>query len=173
MKKAHLAIGIMALSLVSHVRSENQTYRRAEMEAAPMFESAIRDAKEITLLVFDPHSRFDKKKPGDRVFESSGISGSWLIAKELTIKDRAKQALLGTSLRAGIEQFDDGVPACFEPRHGIRVIVGGKEVTFMICFQCSQAYVNGFPKCSGFLVNPKAGSIWDGVFQDCGLKTIR
>jgi hypothetical protein len=173
MKRALPAIVLLLSCVISNVGAASESYRQAQLDAAPVFESAIQSAKEVTLLVFDPHSRFKEKKPGDRFFETPEISGSWLIVKEVTIKDQATQGLLGTSLRSGIEQFDGGVPDCFEPRHGIRVQIDGKEVTFIICFQCSQAYPLGYPKCSGFLVHPKSGLIWEGVFRDCGLKTIQ
>jgi hypothetical protein len=157
MKSIIFSALILCFTPTSHGESEYAAWRRAQLEAAPRFERAIRDAREVTLLVFDPHSRYSKKKTTDAVFEKPQMEGSWTIMKQLALADRKKQKRLAESLRSAIEHFEGGVPNCFEPRHGIRVSMDGKDVTIMICFQCSQAYVNGFTACEGFVLRPQDG----------------
>ena len=45
------------------------------------------------------------------------------------------------SLYEGIRRSSDAVPACFNPRHGIRAVVGSQAVDLVICFQCMQIEV--------------------------------
>ena len=40
------------------------------------------------------------------------------------------------AFKRGIEEGKGSPPACFDPRHGIRVVKSGLTVDFVICFEC-------------------------------------
>ncbi len=51
---------------------------------------------------------------------------------------------------------DAYVIECFNPRHGLRLQIGGRTIDFLICFECQQVEAKGFGKISGFLINGEA-----------------
>jgi hypothetical protein len=61
------------------------------------------------------------------------------------IKDPKRRSELLKALYRGVRKFRGGVPACFEPRHGIIANRGTNKVELVICFECEQVaeYADG------------------------------
>ena len=57
------------------------------------------------------------------------------------IDDGTVRQRLNAALRHGVESPLTSLPMCFNPRHGIRVVRGGHETDFLICFECHQVQV--------------------------------
>ena len=54
------------------------------------------------------------------------------------IKDPKRRNDLLSTLYKGVRKIRHGIPACFEPRHGIIATRGTNQVELVICFECEQ-----------------------------------
>ena len=54
---------------------------------------------------------------------------------------RATQAI--SAFRAAVSGWHNGVGICFNPRHALRVMAGGKTFVLLLCYQCRQIQVFG------------------------------
>lgn len=166
---------LLALILSATVLASASSYDdilAAQKKAAPVFEKAISEADSVTLVIVDPHSRYKEKSSGEESLQVDGMDGSWTVVKEGVLRDKAALAELGSSLRAGIEKNDRAPASCFSPRHALRVKIDGRDVVLLVCFECSQGYVIGYPKCDGFLVSPAPAHTWNRVFRQSSLEPI-
>ncbi|MES2594392.1 MAG: hypothetical protein V4662_03600 [Verrucomicrobiota bacterium] len=98
-----------------------------------------------------PASPKPKLKP-DQIFHDYPILGKH------TLPVTPEMRLIIQDLdRAGRLSGGDGMPACYFPRHGIRVVDGGRVYDLQICYQCSIAnlYV-GNERAGGFHFHDKS-----------------
>ncbi|KAA5538521.1 hypothetical protein FYK55_27555 [Roseiconus nitratireducens] len=72
---------------------------------------------------------------------------------------------------AGVAANDGTVAACFNPRHGIRVIHEGNLYEFVICFECYSAkwFKNGV-RNHGFLTTGLPQPKFDRALRGAGIK---
>lgn len=93
---------------------------------------ALDNGESFELLSLDPT---ELDKPATDRFRGYRVLG------QTTITDDTMRNQLVAALKKGVEARD-GYAACFNPRHGIRVVHNGKTVDFVICFECWQLYVH-------------------------------
>jgi hypothetical protein len=162
---------LLALLLITAVAAHGSLddLLAAQKRAAPVFERAISEANEATLFLIDAGSGNREKMKDEEVIAVPGMMGSWTILKKGVVRDPSLLAALGTSLRAGIENSDGKGANCFLPRHAIRVRIGDRDVTILICFHCEQGFVVNYPPCKGFFVSGEPAAAWDRVFKAAGL----
>jgi hypothetical protein len=70
----------------------------------------------------------DPNGPGERLY-------GWRILGKTTVSDEATRRELVATLKKGLEQGGGG-DKCFNPRHAIRRMEGGKPVDLLVCFEC-------------------------------------
>ena len=92
---------------------------------------ALRDGSALELLSLDPSYLDIEKRPND--FHNWNTLGSTLVSPA----DRAKLVDL---LIASVPENPGAIAACFNPRHGIRVMHENQRYDFVICFECLQIY---------------------------------
>ena len=92
---------------------------------------ALRDGSAFQLLSLDPSYLNAEQCPND--FHNWNALGSTPVS---TI-DRTK---LVDSLIASVPENPGAIAACFNPRHGIRVVHENQQFDFVICFECLQIY---------------------------------
>ncbi len=92
---------------------------------------ALRDGSAFQLLSLDPSYLGTEQRPND--FHNWNALGSTPI----TPVDRAKLTEL---LIASVPENPGAIAACFNPRHGIRVMHKNQQIHFVICFECLQIY---------------------------------
>ncbi len=80
--------------------------------------------EKITLYSLEPKESID----GNETFHG------YKILKETLIDSSSKQFLLKRSLTNGM--IGSHGAACFNPRHGLRIVDGEKTVDIVICFEC-------------------------------------
>ncbi|MEM1228019.1 MAG: hypothetical protein AAGJ40_20200 [Planctomycetota bacterium] len=87
------------------------------------------------------------------------------------MSDAITRAKLLDALSSGIAENDGMVLACFDPRHGIRVIANGHEHDYVICFHCFTArwYIDGVQN-HGFVTTGSPQSEFDGVLRDASIE---
>jgi hypothetical protein len=61
--------------------------------------------------------------------------GYEILGRTEVVNSRQRKELVD-AFKRGIEEGKGPPPACFDPRHGIRVVKSGLTVDFVICFEC-------------------------------------
>ena len=106
--------------------------------------------------------------PEDRLFHSYEILGS-APSQGVDATDH-----LLALVEYGIEDSDGMVAACFNPRHGIRVVKDGVAHDFVICFEClsMQTYRDG-GRDGGHMTSERYAHAVTRVFEAHGLTIHR
>ena len=68
------------------------------------------------------------------------------VMGKIEVKDARKRKEIIAAINAGTAESDGDMAKCFYPRHAIRATENGREVEYLICFECMQlqVYLNGF-----------------------------
>ena len=113
-------------------------------------DQAFQNATEFELFSLDPFpsERIDRKKNFRR----------WSVLGSTSVKNQETREKLITDFKAGIAEHRGRAAACFNPRHGVRVVHEGSTHEFVICFECFQVrwYIDGV-ETRGFLISDCAG----------------
>ena len=72
-----------------------------------------------------------------------GEIGNWPILGKIDITDAVVRLGLADVFVAAASMPGDYQVACFVPRHAIRIMHAGKNVDFIICFECGNVNVDG------------------------------
>lgn len=98
----------------------------------------------------------------------------WRVAGQARLTDRTAILALGSALVAGIKESKVGsVAGCFNPRHAFRWTVEGKEITVIVCFQCSNGGVIGLEPLKRFLTTKSPEETFDRIFSAAGLPKVK
>jgi hypothetical protein len=119
----------------------------------------LEHADHFELLSLDPRPQWE---PVEGDFHRYKVLGT------VTINDPETRKKLVTAFKRAVAENQDYVAACFNPRHGIRVTRNGKQVDFVICFQCAQAEVFG-EVYTRLLIANSARALFDSVLQSSGI----
>ncbi|MCC9658805.1 initiator NS1 family protein [Rhodopirellula halodulae] len=92
---------------------------------------ALRNGSAFELLSLDPSYLDAEQRPND--FHNWNTLGATPVSRD----DRTKIAEL---LIASVPENPGAIAACFNPRHGIRVVHDNQQFDFVICFECLQIY---------------------------------
>ena len=85
------------------------------------------------------------------------------------IKNPNFAAFLKRSFLNDVANSFDVPPACFSPRHGIRVVHEGKELDLIICYECMQ-FVSRFDgETGGTTLSGLSKAIFDKTLRDAGI----
>jgi hypothetical protein len=124
---------------------------------------ALTDSASFELLSLNPDSR-------DKHADGAGFQG-WSVLGETTIADPVSRAKLIDAFEKGVKQHDGGIAACFNPRHGIRVVSDSETHEFVICFECSQVrwYIDGQRADSTILISESPQRVFDAVLKDANV----
>jgi hypothetical protein len=134
--------------------------RAADVKLPDDAKAALEKADQIELLSIDPSKGDDKP--------NNAFHGYKVLGKTTVKKDDAKT--LSAAVLKGVADSDGTVAKCFEPRHGVRVVVDDKAYDFVICFQCSQIEVFAGDKKLGVTPTAKtAEPALDKLLKDAGV----
>jgi hypothetical protein len=79
--------------------------------------------------------------PGGSVSDAKYFRGYEIMGK-VEITDPKSREEIMAAVQAGITEGKSTSPAsCFWPRHGVHVVIDGKAVDYVICYECHQAYI--------------------------------
>ncbi|MEX0715589.1 MAG: hypothetical protein WD066_03340 [Planctomycetaceae bacterium] len=113
--------------------------------------SPIRDAEnatEFVLYSLDPLAvaETDQSPTAEKL-------GTWPVLGRVAILEAEDRAQIAAELNAAMR--DNGPhPACFLPRHAIRMVVGGRTTEYFICFECFQVEIRSDAKSNMKVINP-------------------
>lgn len=141
-----LGLPIMAASEVAENRVPDDI--REILEKAESFE------------LYSLNPRHSKENP-EKSFHGYPILG------KTEVKEAKTRAKLVAAFERGVKENQDRVAACFNPRHGIRVVRQGKTADLVICFECMSVspYLDG-KEVKGFLISPSPKPVFDKVLKD-------
>jgi hypothetical protein len=131
-------VAIMTMMLVVRGVAKEDAFAKVDIY------QLIDHAEQFRLFSVDPTDPdslpAEKKKASVETFHGYLVLGQ-LAADSPMIKDRVRAALT-----AALTDLDPGPPAmCFEPRVGVRLMSGGRQLDILLCFQCltSAFYLDG------------------------------
>lgn len=102
-----------------------------------------------------------------------GMLESHPVIGEARITGREEILKLAESLAAGIRSADKNVFMCFNPRHGIRYVAGGKQIVMLVCFECRRGQIFTEGKKTEFLTAATPESMWNAIFATNGLLQVK
>jgi hypothetical protein len=107
--------------------------RAADNDLPKDVREAFEKATEFDLYSLDP-SRMVEKNKKDTLFHD------WKVLGKTTLKgDTAKN--VRAAIDKGRKDSDGSVAACFNPRHGVRIVHDKKTYDLVICYECLSATV--------------------------------
>ena len=120
-------------------------------------------ADEFVLYSIDgSESRF--APPADvEVFRGIAVLG------KTSIDDPKKRAELMSALYGGIDENDDRIAECFNPRHGIHIVQGEQITDYVICFECLQVEIYKGDKRSRELTTESTRGVFNQYLKEAGL----
>jgi hypothetical protein len=101
------------------------------------------------LIVYSTEPDGNRGAAGEEVFHGH------LVLGKVEVHDPERRAELWKEFKASLTTTPNEVK-CFNPRHGLRVVSGGREVDYLVCFQCSN-YGEGRGDGSGELFTLNGG----------------
>jgi hypothetical protein len=122
------------------------------------------DKKAGTLTLYSLHANDvepDKRPKTAEHFHGFPVLGKVEIAKADDRKaiDAAMQAGIGKGQMA----------KCFLPRHGIRVLVDGKQTDYVICFECGRVVVHDIDSRDEKSIDNSPAAPLDKFLKDAGI----
>ena len=130
------------------------------------------DIPKATLSAMQHADRFEllSLEPDHAESPPPGHFHRWKTLGQTVISDVATQKKLTDALRAGARENSGMAAACFNPRHGIRVVSAGRTFDLVICFEClSVMTYDGDQRTEGFLVSRSPQPLFDEVLRAAGV----
>lgn len=123
----------------------------------------LRDATSFELYSLDPMERTE--------FDANAGFHGWKILGTTQVDDATTRKKLAEALSSGIAENEGVVNMCFDPRHGIRVTVDGRQYDYVICFECYSArcYIDGKQNL-GFLTTESPQSEFDRILANASVE---
>lgn len=116
-------------------------------------------ATEFELYSIDP-ARLTEKKDEKELFHG------WKILGKTALKGDAVKTVR-KAVEKGVNDSDGSVAACFNPRHGIRLVHEQKTYDIVICYECLSANVyRGEEKIGSFLTAHAPAKVLNKVLTD-------
>ena len=116
----------------------------------------LEHAEQFELLSLNPERL---QRPGILDFHG------YRVLRQISIASVETRRQLISALERGVHENQGAMAACFNPRHGIRVVRKGQTADFVICFECLQVHVHG-EGAGEFLVSASPKPVFDKVLRD-------
>ena len=142
----------------------NQAFKQEQAHTADLIDKIPASKVQLFLYSLNPHHerRFDGSLPenSDQLFHGFPILGR---AEMTSVQEKEK---LLTAFAHGIRKSNGLEYACFNPRHGIRIINEATTNDFVICFECLQVGSFGFDSNQDFLISSSPKSTFDDFLDE-------
>ena len=126
---AALLLSVSAASIHAQEPSKAAAKRKNEFPAEVI--RALRSSEKATLYSLEP---WEKPAANDRTLHRYKILGQADL-------DRSQTRAAIAEFEAVVSGWNGLVAMCFDPRHGIRVTLGGASYDLLLCYECNQLYV--------------------------------
>jgi hypothetical protein len=120
---------------------------------------AFQKAAEFDLYSLDPSPEGRNEKSPERFH-------GWTVFGKTTLKSDAAKTI-HDAIEKGRKDSDGKVAACFNPRHGVRIVQDQKTYDLVICFECLSAEVYESDKQIGsFLTTSTPAKVLNKALTD-------
>jgi hypothetical protein len=129
---------------------------------------AVSNAKSVAILSLEPGQNGSRDLDG--ACAGYCYFGWPVLGQAAASSGSAKTILRDLSAWAAAPE-PDAVAACFNPRHGVRVLANGHTYDFVVCFECAQAQVfkdSAAHPIAHFYYNASQES-WDKLLSSAGV----
>ncbi|QDU83377.1 hypothetical protein Pla163_04760 [Planctomycetes bacterium Pla163] len=115
-----------------------------------------------------------RNEDGQPVDDDSETFHGYRILGSADVDDPSRRDLLVRLVERGIEDSDGRVAACFNPRHGLSIVVDGQVTDLVICFECHSmsVYEDGV-EVAGHLTARGLAPQVTALFEEAGLTIHR
>ncbi|WP_425613916.1 hypothetical protein NA78x_003761 [Anatilimnocola sp. NA78] len=153
--------GPQSAAIVAGPLKPNQIYTPQKIPEPA--DSALTDAESMVLYSLDPDFRAKGSKDRPQFC-------GWSVLGKTAIRDASVREELVATLREATANNPGLVAACFNPRHGLRLVKGDKTVDLVICFECfsAQIFVDDKP-VGGFLTTHSPRAAFDAPLTAAGI----
>ena len=166
------SILVLVLTVIAHAQSgsvksgtaildklkHDQAQVAADVDALPAAKG------QLFLYSLDPKGGIGYAVNNDQVFHGFTILG------RAEITDEKDKVALVKGFAKGISENTNTFAGCFNPRHGLRLVVGTNTYDFVICFHCLSVMTYGFNDNQGFLVSNSPNDAFNGFLDKYHLK---
>jgi hypothetical protein len=100
----------------------------------------------------------------------------WVVVASAPPSNALAESTISRSFARIVKSHDDGVAACFEPRHGLTLTDGNASFDVLLCFECWRYVVytsDGSVMYADSFANRDEKEKWEQVFIDAGLPGTR
>ncbi len=150
----------LSLPLVACKKSERELFKEDQTRVATEVEKLLTPHSRVTLYSLDPVTRVETTKTDDQIFHGYDILG------KTELSDPKEKSLLLKSFAQGVRESNGMVAACFDPRHGIRIVSDSSTSDFVICFSCGSVRPRGFHSDEGFLTSNSAKDLFNAFLDE-------
>jgi hypothetical protein len=120
---------------------------------------AFDKAAQFELYSLDPDRLASKDEKVD-------LFHGWKVLGKIVVKG-ADAKKVRAAVEKGVRDSDGSVAACFNPRHGIRIVTDKKTYDLVICYECLSATVyQGEERAGSFLTARGPENALNGVLRD-------
>lgn len=98
--------------------------------------------------------------------------GDFLVLGKVKIEEAAKRKEIMESIHKAIPNSAEG-PACFWPRHGLKIVDSKGTTEMVICFQCVQYTATGAHAIDGYgTISTAPKPLLNNVLKDAGIEIV-
>jgi len=154
--------------LLQTASGADDAYKLVQSKAADAIDKIPASKVRLFLYSLNPHDYrvFDGKLPenSDQTFHRYPVLGG------VEITSLEEKTNLLNAFTKGIRESDGQVAACFNPRHGLRIVDGTVTNDFVICFECLQVQAYGFSGGHDFLTSGSPSGTFNKVLDEYHIK---
>lgn len=138
MKKLAAALAVIAVGVIACVTFRDPIEDRLAVGVI----RALRDPESFEILALDPVP-IDTRAKGARAVPPEREFHGFEILGHAPLNAPAVRSELVALVLRGVQESDGTVAACFDPRHGIRVVKEGRVIDLLICYECLTIQIHG------------------------------
>ena len=138
------AVMIAPISLLSENQLAPAAFNKEQNALPPAVTNILKKGERFILLSLDPNIVIEERagKPAKELFQKE-LFHQYQVRRKVEIRTHEGRDELLRVLYKGIAVSEGWVAMCFNPRHGIRAVLGDETMDLVICFECFSIKVHG------------------------------
>ena len=135
---------IAPISLLSENQLAPAAFNKEQNALPPAVTNILEKSERFILLSLDPNIVVEERgaKPAKGPFQKE-LFHQYRVRRKVEMRTQQERDELLRAFYKGIAASDGLVAACFNPRHGVRAVLGDESVDLVNCFECFSIQVHG------------------------------